>query len=156
MSDTDARTRSSGTTTDTERTDTAAEAGAETVPQQEEHENDELRASWLPWAGEESEADVVVKLYIVTGKHGGLRIPGSFCRECHMFARRADMAAEQVDADVEVNIYSWWTHVLGALRHAGYHPPVMVVGGKHLCQGHDVPTTDEVVTAIEAALDRTG
>jgi len=158
MSERGARTESSGTATGAEETDAAAGAGettpAETVPAQEGREDDELHASWLPWAGKRAAADVVIDLYVVTGKHGGLRIPESFCRECHMFARRADAAAAQVDADVQVNVYSWWTHVLGALRHRGYHPPVMVVGGKRLCQGHDVPTTDEVAAAIEAALDR--
>jgi hypothetical protein len=161
MNDTGSRMQSSGTEAGTERSGAAAdasaggEAAAETAPQRSEgREDDELRAAWFPWAGEKSEADVVVKLYIVTGEHGGVRIPESFCRECHMFARRADAAAEQVDASVAVDVYSWWTHVLGALRHGGYHPPVMVVGGTRLCQGHDVPTTDEVVTAIETALDQ--
>ncbi|PSP18931.1 hypothetical protein BRC62_02460 [Halobacteriales archaeon QH_10_67_13] len=91
---------------------------------------------------------------MVSGRHGILRVPESFCRECHVFTRRADQAAERVDADVEVRVFSWWTRFLGALRHGGYHPPVMVVGGRRLCQGRDVPTTDGVVAAIEAALDR--
>jgi hypothetical protein len=30
----------------------------------------------------------------------------------------------------------------------------MVVGGKRLCQGYDVPTSEEVVEAIEAVLER--
>jgi hypothetical protein len=32
---------------------------------------------------------------------------------------------------------------------------VIVVGGKRLCQGYDVPTSEEVGKAIEATLERT-
>ncbi|WP_246057963.1 hypothetical protein [Halonotius terrestris] len=110
-------------------------------------------ASLLPWRSSGTAADLEITVYIVTGYHGKLRIPESFCRECNLFVRAADQAAAEVDADVRVTVRSWWTHVLGALRYGGYHPPVMVVGGKRLCQGHDVPTTEEVVAAIEAALD---
>jgi len=97
--------------------------------------------------------DVVITAYVVTGRHGGLRIPESFCRECDLFVRAADRAAAAVDADVEVRVVSWWTNVLSALRHGGYHPPVMVVGGRRLCQGHHVPAVEEVTAAIEAALE---
>lgn len=102
----------------------------------------------------DNRATITVDIYVVTGRHGILSVPESFCRECHMFTRRAEAAAEQIEADVDVRVFSWWTRFLGALRYGGYHPPVMVVGGKRLCQGHDVPTTDEVVAALEAAIDR--
>jgi len=110
-------------------------------------------ASLLPWRSG-GEADLTITVYIVTGKHGKLRIPESFCRECNLFVRAADLAAEQVDADVKVRVVSWWTHILSALRYGGYHAPVMVVGRKRLCQGYDVPTTCEVLEAIEAELER--
>ena len=109
-------------------------------------------ASLLPWRSADGAADVEITVYIVTGYHGKLRIPENFCRECNLFVRAADQAAEAVDADVRVTVRSWWTHVLGALRHGGYHPPVMVVGDRRLCQGHDVPTVEAVVDAIEASL----
>lgn len=113
-----------------------------------------LVARLLPaWGGDDDSADVEVVVYVVTGKHGGLRIPESFCRECNLFVRAADQAADQVDADVSVRIVSWYTHILSALRHGGWHAPVMVVGGKRLCQGYDVPTVEEVAEAIEAALE---
>ena len=110
-----------------------------------------LDADLLPSFGSAESGTVDVEIYVVTGRHGLFDVPESFCRECHMFARRADAAAEQTSVDVDVYIYSWWTRFLGALRHGGYHPPVMVVGGERLCQGHDVPTTEEVLAAIEAA-----
>ncbi|ESS07903.1 MAG: hypothetical protein A07HN63_02408 [uncultured archaeon A07HN63] len=109
-------------------------------------------ASLLPWRSTDTAADLEITVYIVTGYHGKLRIPESFCRECNLFVRAADQAAAQVDADVRVTVRSWWTHVLGALRYGGYHPPVLVVGDRRLCQGHDVPTTEAVVDAIEASL----
>ena len=111
-------------------------------------------ASLLPWRSRGDEADLTITVYIVTGKHGKLRIPESFCRECNLFVRAADRAAEQVDADIEVRVVSWWTHIFSALRYGGYHAPVLVVGNRRLCQGHDVPTKEEVLTAIETELER--
>lgn len=108
---------------------------------------------WGSTAATDSEA-VAIDVYVVTGRHGGLRVPESFCRECNLFTRRAEQAAEAVESDVDVTVYSWWTHVLSALRHGGYHPPVLVVGGQKLCQGHHVPTVQEIVDAIEAAEGR--
>lgn len=115
-----------------------------------------LQAALWPslWGEAATDADVQITCYIVTGRHGGLRIPESFCRECNLFVRAADRAAASVEADVSVRVVSWWTHFLPALRYGGYHPPIMVVGGKRLCQGHHVPTVEEVTDAIEAALDR--
>lgn len=110
-----------------------------------------LDADLLPSFRSTESATVDIEIYIVTGRHGLFDVPESFCRECHMFARRADAAAERVSVDVDVHVYSWWTRFLGALRHGGYHPPVMIVGGERLCQGHDVPTIEEVVAEIEAA-----
>ena len=116
-------------------------------------DRDRLVASVWPWARDPVSADVEIVVYVVTGDHGGLRVPERFCRECHRFTRAADIAAERVDADVDVDVRSWWTHLPFALRHGGYHAPVMVVDGTRLCQGHDVPTPDEVATAVEEALE---
>ena len=110
-----------------------------------------LRARLSPFGPTSSTDGVDVTVYVVTGRHGKLRVPESFCKECHMFTRRAQLASEEIDVDVTISVRSWWTHFPWALRHGGYHPPVMVVGGNRLCQGHDVPTTEDVVGAIEAA-----
>ena len=123
-------------------------------------------ASLLPWRssgpesgskskfGSGSECDIEIKLYIVTGYHGKLKIPESFCRECNLFVRAADAAAAQVDVDVDVSVVSWWTHFPFALRYGGYHPPVIVVEGTRLSQGHQVPTTESVVEAIKKSMNR--
>jgi len=97
------------------------------------------------------EAPVQITVYVVTGRQGWLRIPESFCRECHRFVRAADAAAERADAPVDVRVVSWYSHLPWALRHGGYHPPVMVVGGKRLAQAYDVPTPERVLEAIHTA-----
>ncbi len=107
-----------------------------------------LRARLLPGRGAAPDDAVQVTVYVVTGRHGGLRIPASFCRECDLFARAADEAAEKVEADVDVAVVSWWTHVVSALRRGGYHPPVLVVDGRKVAQGENVPTVEEVADAI--------
>jgi len=123
-----------------------------------ETDDSQLRAQLSPFSGdsETDEQAVAITVYVVTGWHGKLRVPESFCKECHIFTRRAQLAGEEVDTAVNISVRSWWTHFPWALRRGGYHPPVMVVGGKRLCQGHDVPTTEEVVTAIEGARERSG
>jgi len=128
---------------------------SETVPNEDESSERVPVADVWPSRADDAEAAAVeIKIYIVTGRHGIFTVPESFCRECNLFVRSADLAAERADVDVNVRVVSWWTHVLSALRHGGYHPPVMVVGGTRLCQGHHVPSTDEVAAAIERAADR--
>ena len=141
--------------TSRERPDPADDA----VDAADEHDRatggrDTLRAR-LGFGGGSADPDAVrITCYVVTGDHGGITIPESFCRECHLFVRAADVAAERADVPVDVRVVSWYTHALGALRHGGYHPPVMVVGGRRLSQGYDVPSVDDVAAAIEAAVQR--
>lgn len=98
---------------------------------------------------------VEVRVYRFTGWQGPLKIPESWCRECDLLVRSVDKAAQQTDVNVEVQVVPWVTHLLGALRYGGYHPPVLVVDGQRIAQGHDVPSVDRVVRSIEdAASDR--
>lgn len=97
------------------------------------------------------DATVRITVYVVTGRQGWLWIPESFCRECHRFVRAADAAAGRADASVDVRVVSWYTHLPWALRHGGYHPPVMVVGGRRIAQAYDVPAPDRVQDAIREA-----
>lgn len=96
---------------------------------------------------------VDVEVYVITGTKN-LRLPESFCKECNLFVNAVESASEKTDVPVEVSVYSWWTNFFGALRHGGYHPPVMVVGGRRLCQGHHVPSEDEIVGAVREATER--
>lgn len=110
-------------------------------------------------AVEQAQADpdidpVDVRVYKFTGWQGPFKIPESWCRECDMFVRTVDRAADEIDAPVEVEVIPWVTHIFGALRYGGYHPPVLVVDGERIAQGHDVPAVDRVVEAIETAADK--
>lgn len=97
-------------------------------------------------------ADAVdVRIYVITGRHGIVTVPESFCRECDLFIRAVDKGAEQADAEARVRVLSWWGRALGALWYGGYHPPVLVVDGRRICQGYQVPTSEEVARAIDAA-----
>lgn len=94
---------------------------------------------------------VDVRVYKFTGWQGPFKIPESWCRECDLFVRTVDRAAEQTAAPVDVEVIPWVRHLFGALRFGGYHPPVLVVDGERIAQGHDVPSVDRVVDAMEAA-----
>lgn len=94
---------------------------------------------------------VDVRVYVYTGKQGFFRIPESWCRECDLFVRAVDEAVDRTDVEVDMRVIPWWTHILGALRFGGWHPPVLVVDGTRIAQGYDVPAPARVVEAIESA-----
>lgn len=104
---------------------------------------------------------VEVRVYVFSGPQlGGLfTVPESWCRECDLFARAADQAAgkaKEQGVPVRVKVLPWWSRLLGALRYGGWHPPVLVVNGSRIAQGHDVPSVERVVEAIEAAARELG
>jgi predicted Rdx family selenoprotein len=105
---------------------------------------DELQASMIPFTGGKAE----IEIYVVTGFHGFLRIPESFCKQCNLFYRAAGIAAEESERDVEIQVKSYWTRFLRPLLKGGYHAPVMLVNGKMVSQGYDVPEPDEVLEAL--------
>jgi len=108
-----------------------------------------LKADILPFRGESSDSDVLVEIYVVTGKHGFLSIPESFCKECNLFYHSAEEAAEKSDKDVEIRVKSYWTRFLRPLLKGGYHAPVILVDGEMFSQGYDVPDVDELVEVID-------
>jgi len=114
---------------------------------EETHETESVKGE-----NDEETEPVEVEVYIVTGTEN-LRLPERFCEECNLFVNSAKEASGVVGVPVEVEVCSWWTHIPSALRHGGYHPPVMIVGAKRLSQGHHVPSTDEVAEAIRDASD---
>lgn len=105
----------------------------------------DLEAGVIPWrTGKRKKADIKAEIYIVTGRHGFLKIPESFCKECHMFYRSVQKAAEEVDAEVDIQLKSYWTRFLRPLLKGGYHPPVLLVNGQLFSQGYEVPDEDEL------------
>ena len=108
--------------------------------------SEDLKAGLIPFSG--GKADI--EIYVVTGVHGFFKIPESFCKECHLFYNAAKKAAEQVDREVDIEVKSYWSRFLRPLVRGGYHPPVMLVNGKKLAQGYDVPEPEEVVESLES------
>lgn len=92
-----------------------------------------------------------VRVYRFTGRQGIFRVPEAWCRECDLFVRAVDRAVKQSGVEASVRVLPWWTHVLGALRFGGWHPPVLVIDGRRVAQGHDVPAVERVVEALRAA-----
>ncbi|MFB6245673.1 MAG: hypothetical protein ABEJ03_05005, partial [Candidatus Nanohaloarchaea archaeon] len=75
----------------------------------------------------------------------------SFCRECHLFVRSAQEAAEEFDGEVDISVRSYWTRFPRPLLEGGYHPPVMLVDGDMVAQGENVPSKQEVSEALESS-----
>lgn len=95
----------------------------------------------------------VIEIYVVTGNHGFLWIPESFCRECHMFVQAAKEASEEVDRDIDIQVKSYWSRFLRPLLKGGVHPPVMLVDGEVFCQGYDVPDRNDLAEKLEEIED---
>lgn len=111
--------------------------------------SEDVNAKILPFTGSGNETDVRIELYVVTGIHGFLKIPESFCKECNMFYQAAQSAAEETDKEVDIPVKSYWTRFLRPLLKGGTHPPVMLVNGELFAQGYDVPKKEEIVEFIE-------
>jgi len=109
----------------------------------------DLEADLIPFRKSEDEAEVEIEIYVVTGRHGLLKIPESFCKECNLFYQSARKAAERADKGVNIEVKSYWTRFLRPLIRGGYHPPVMLVNGKKIAQGYDVPEVERLIGKIE-------
>jgi len=89
-------------------------------------------------------------VYRFTGWQGLFKIPESWCRECDLFVRAADQAAEQADVPATVNVLAWFPRILGTLRWGIRNPPLMVVDGDLVASGYDVPEPERIVDAVRA------
>lgn len=109
-----------------------------------------LKANVLPFR-KSKESEILIEIYVVTGFHGFLNIPESFCKECNMFYQAAKQAAQSTDSEIEISVKSYWTRFLRPLIKGGYHPPVMLVNGELVAQGYDVPDEERILYHIEEA-----
>lgn len=109
-----------------------------------------LKADILPFHGRSSDADVKIELYVVTGRHGFLKVPESYCKECNLFYKAAKDAAEETDIDVDIRLKSYWTRFLRPLLKGGTHPPVMLLNGELVAQGYDVPDKEFLLEKIKS------
>ena len=106
---------------------------------------DEFRASLTPL----SSSDAEIEIYVVSGLQGFLRIPEGFCKECNMFYQAARQAADEVEEEIDISVRSYWTWFPKPLLKGGYHAPVIVVNGRLLSQGYDVPDKEEIKEILE-------
>ncbi len=107
-----------------------------------------IKASILPFEGK-TDSDITAEVYVVTGMHGIIRIPESFCKECHLFIRAVQQASEEIDGEVDIQVKSYWTRFLRPLIRGGFHPPVLLVNGKLFSQGYDVPEKEKLVKRFQ-------
>lgn len=78
--------------------------------------------------------DVVV--YRLTGRQVGFSVPDWCCPECELTVAAVRAAVERAGiAGVRVTVKPWLRALAEALRHGGWHPPVVVVDGRRYCQG---------------------
>lgn len=109
----------------------------------------DLKADTIPFHGAKSDSEIVIEIYVVTGKHSFFSIPESFCKECNMSYHAAKEAADHVDVEVDIRVKSYWTRFLRPLLKGGFHPPVIIVDDKLFSQGYDVPEVESLVDEIE-------
>lgn len=78
----------------------------------------------------------VIIMYYWGGEKFGLKIKSS-CRECDINRGiLEDMKRKEFKGrSVAIEIKPWLTHLWEALRHGGWHAPVIVVNGKLFSQG---------------------
>ena len=105
-----------------------------------EKDEGEFKASLTPFSGE----DARIEIYVVSGIQGFFRIPESFCKECNLFYQAANKASEESNTQADVQVKSYWTRFLRPLLKGGYHPPVILVDGKIVGQGYNVPEKQEI------------
>ncbi len=98
---------------------------------------------------------VKIAIYRWAGKKWFFHIH-SKCVECDLTVAQARaVVSSHPDWSVELEVKPWLTHLWEALRHGGWHAPVVVVDGHLLRQG-TVPSRAELGAAVRSALKRRG
>jgi hypothetical protein len=91
-----------------------------------------------------------VTIYYITGKQlGPLSVPERWCEECDLTVRAVQSALREADPDSTLTFVSkpWMSHAIPALLKGGWHPPVVVIGGKVHSQGI-VPKREGLVSRL--------
>lgn len=79
-----------------------------------------------------------VTIYYITGKQlGPLSVPDSWCEECDLTVRAVQSALREADpqSHLTFTVKPWMRHAVPALLKGGWHPPIVVIGGKVHSQG---------------------
>jgi len=98
---------------------------------------------------------IKIAVYRWAGEKWFFRI-GSECVECDLAVSQVKaLLSAHPDWPVELEVKPWLTHLWEALRHGGWHAPVVLVDGRIVRQG-TVPSRAELATAVRLALARRG
>ncbi len=87
-----------------------------------------------------------VKIYYITGRQlGPITIPHSWCEECDLTVRLMNRLVDELDVGdaIRVEAKPWIANMIPALLKGGWHPPVLLVGGRVHSQGV-VPDADSL------------
>lgn len=79
-----------------------------------------------------------VKIYYIIGRQlGPISIPHSWCEECDLTVRLVNQLVGELDAGdaIRVQAKPWLANMIPALLKGGWHPPVLLVGGRIHSQG---------------------
>jgi hypothetical protein len=93
-----------------------------------------------------------VTVYYITGKQlGPLSVPDSWCEECDLTVRAVQAALKEADPEGTLTFAAkpWMRHAVLALMKGGWHPPIVVVGGKVHSQGI-VPDREGLISRLRA------
>ncbi|HZA22312.1 MAG TPA: nitrate/nitrite transporter NrtS, partial [Dehalococcoidia bacterium] len=96
---------------------------------------------------------VQITIYPIAGKQLWFHIPDSFCRECDLTIRTVEKVVDDLDnpSRVQVRVRPWLSHLPEAIRHGGWHPPIVTINGKRFSQGV-VPDAAALRQEIEGSL----
>ena len=95
---------------------------------------------------------IKITVYRWAGQKWFLRITGE-CVECDLVVGQVRrLLSAHPDWPVELEVKPWLTHLWEALRHGGWHPPVVFVGERLVRQGTIAPRA-ELEAAVQRALE---
>lgn len=94
---------------------------------------------------------IKITVYRWAGQKWFFRISGE-CVECDLVVGQVKrLLSAHPDWPVELEVKPWLTHLWEALRHGGWHPPVVFVGERLVRQG-TIATRTELEAAVRQAL----
>ncbi|MCI0348106.1 MAG: hypothetical protein L0Z53_01665 [Acidobacteriales bacterium] len=96
---------------------------------------------------------IKIVVYRWAGQKWFFRIK-SYCVECEVVtAQIKRLLSAHPDWPVKLEVKPWLTHLWEALRHGGWHAPIVVVNGRLASQGR-IPFVLELEQAVQKAVAR--
>lgn len=103
-----------------------------------------------------------VTVYYITGRQlGPLTVPNSWCEECDITVRLVRKVVDEVapSAGMRFSAKPWIRHVFEALRHGGWHAPVVLIQGEVFSQGvvpDEARLRERLASYVAASLEASG